>query len=231
MRHFLSSFTGALMLFAAPVFAQQSPVVVELYTSQGCSSCPTADALLASLEDRDDVIPLALHVDYWDYIGWADKFAKPAFTARQQGYAVALENRSVYTPQMIVNGKHDVVGNRSKDVAALINAHKGAETFVTLQISRDGGRLSIRANSLREVGPTDIELVRYLPQASVMIERGENAGRTLPYSHIVKSWEVIGQWDGQGSFETSTPISGTDPVVVLVQGANYGPVFAAARLR
>ncbi|SNR27144.1 DUF1223 domain-containing protein [Puniceibacterium sediminis] len=231
MRHLLSCFTGVLIFCAGSVFAQQSPVVVELYTSQGCSSCPTADALLAELSARDDVIPLALHVDYWDYIGWKDRYAIPAFTARQKGYAAALGNRSIYTPQMIVNGKHDAVGNRPKDVAALIKAHKAVPTAVTLEISRNGGMLNIRASSVRNVGPTEIELVRYIPQESVVIKRGENAGRTLPYSHIVTDWNVIGQWNGQGSFSTTARVTGNAPVVVLVQGSNYGPIFAAARLR
>jgi hypothetical protein len=213
------------------VTAQQSPVVVELYTSQGCSACPAADALLAEFEGRDDIIALAFHVDYWDYIGWKDKFANPAFTDRQRGYATALGNRSIYTPQIVVNGQHDVVGNRSKDVAALIKAHKAVTSPVSVQISRSGGVLSIRATSTKSVGQADIELVRYLPEESVMIKRGENAGRTLPYTHIVTGWTVLGRWDGQGSFSTTTPISGSEPVVVLVQGANYGPVLAAARLR
>ncbi len=231
MRHLFNCVMGVFMVCAGPGYAEQNPVVVELYTSQGCSSCPTADALLAGLEGRDDIIPLALHVDYWDYIGWKDDFASPAFTARQKGYAKALGNRSIYTPQMIVNGKHDVVGNRSKDVAALIAAHKAKVTPVTLEISRSGDVLSIRATSLRNVGQADIELVRYLPQQSVVIKRGENAGRTLGYTHIVTAWSVVERWNGQGSFATTTPVSGTEPIVVLVQGADYGPVFAAARLR
>ncbi len=231
MRFFFSCFMSAWVLCAGSVAAQQNPVVVELYTSQGCSSCPAADALLAQFDERDDIIPLALHVDYWDYIGWEDKFAKSDFTARQKGYANALGNRSIYTPQIVVNGQHDVVGNRTKDVAALIKAHKAVTTPVSLKISRSGGILSIQAKTLKNVGQTVIELVRYKPQDSVMIKRGENAGRTLPYTHIVTAWTALDQWNGQGSFTTTTPISGTEPVVVLVQGANYGPILAAARLR
>ncbi|WP_246107270.1 DUF1223 domain-containing protein [Puniceibacterium confluentis] len=231
MRHLISCAMGLLMLAAGAVSAQQSPVVVELFTSQGCSSCPPADALLADLDGREDVIPLALHVDYWDYIGWKDKFASPAYTTRQKGYAAALGNRSIYTPQMIVNGRHDVVGNRPKDVAALIKAHKSKPSPVSLQISRSGDVLSIRASSGRNAGPMEIAVARYKPHEAVVIQRGENAGRTIDYSHIVTGWAVVERWNGQGSFAATTAVKGTEPIVVLVQGANYGPIFAAARLR
>src|SRR5918996_4983900 len=123
----LLPFLAALVLLAAPPLAraQTNPVVVELFTSQGCSSCPPADALLAELAGKDGVIALALHVDYWDYLGWADSFASPAFTARQRAYAKKAHSRTIYTPQMIVQGEDRLVGSDDEMVLARIKERSG----------------------------------------------------------------------------------------------------------
>ncbi|QFS82722.1 hypothetical protein FIU97_07910 [Roseivivax sp. THAF40] len=217
----------------AALKAQDSdmPVVVELFTSQGCSSCPPADALLHELSKRDDVIALALHVDYWDYIGWADSFAQPAFTQRQKGYARTSGRSSIYTPQMIIDGAHDVVGNREMDVAALIDRADDKPTPVSVELSRSGDMLSVALSTSGPVGPVDLHLVRYMPEAEVAIHRGENAGHSLHYSQIVLDWDVVARWDGRDAFRTETPVTGDEPIVVLVQKPDYGPVLAAARLR
>ena len=233
---------AALALVAGPGLPQDaqaqaqgaeagSPVLVELFTSQGCSSCPAADALLAKLAGRDDVIALALHVDYWDYIGWKDKFASPVYTARQKGYAASSGSSRIYTPQMIVNGTYDVVGNRAMDVADIIQRAAGDATPVRLRASRSGDTVSIHVETTRPVGASDIHLVSYTPSQTVDIQRGENAGRKLTYTHIVSDWAVIGHWPGQGAYDTTAKAPAGMPVVVLVQGERYGPVFAAARLR
>ncbi|MFZ5964650.1 DUF1223 domain-containing protein [Thalassococcus sp. BH17M4-6] len=228
----LARCTIALWLaLAGGVQAQSNPVVVELFTSQGCSSCPPADALLAKLGHRDDVIALALHVDYWDYIGWKDKFASPAYTARQKGYARANGRSRIYTPQMIVNGVHDVVGNRPMDVSEIIQKQKRRATPVSVRATRSGDRVVVVVSTSATVASSDIHLVQYDPVQTVDIRRGENAGRTLSYSHIVRNWQVIGTWNGRGTYETSATVRGSAPLVVLVQGQDYGPVFAAARLR
>ncbi|MCE0504557.1 DUF1223 domain-containing protein [Roseivivax sp. GX 12232] len=211
--------------------AGDAPVVVELYTSQGCSSCPPADALLSELAGREGVIALALHVDYWDYIGWKDSFARPAFTARQKGYAEAAGRRSIYTPQMIIDGTHDVVGNRAKDVTALIAREEGQGTPVDLTLDRQGDRLSIALSADAPVGPLELHLVRYRPKAQVAIARGENAGHKLSYSHIVTDWDVVARWDGEGEFEADVLVSGDSPIVVLAQTPGYGPIVTAAELR
>ncbi|MHA6344148.1 DUF1223 domain-containing protein [Roseivivax sp. CAU 1761] len=220
--------TGALL--GQPVLGDP-PVVVELFTSQGCSSCPPADALLAELAQRDDVIALALHVDYWDYIGWKDSFAQPRFTARQKGYARSEDRVSIYTPQMVVEGQHDVVGNRAKDVAALIAEHAARESPVSLAIAREADMLAIAAETGAAVGPAVIYLVRYSDQESVQVRRGENAGKRLTYSHVVTDWDIVGRWDGVSEFRERVPLEGDAPAVVMVQGEDYGPIFAAARLR
>ena len=129
------------MLAGSALWAQTSPVVVELFTSQGCSSCPPADAMLHKLAERDDVIALALHVDYWDYIGWKDEFAVPAYTKRQRGYARTNGRRMIYTPQMVINGQDDVIGAKPMDVSDLIQKHHEVADKVALEIEiRFGGK-------------------------------------------------------------------------------------------
>lgn len=231
MRLFSIGIFAALLGFGAAAYADDSPVVVELYTSQGCSSCPPADALLGKLSARDDVIALALHVDYWDYIGWKDKFANPAFTNRQRSYAQVAGRRSVYTPQMIVNGQDHVVGNRPMDVSDLINRHARNDHPATVALSRSGGALSVSIESDRNLGPVEIFVVRYNPSAKVQITRGENRGKTLTYHNIVTGWSKVGSWNGRGAHSLKANVSGSAPVVVLVQGKNHGPILAAARLR
>ncbi|WP_157136619.1 DUF1223 domain-containing protein [Sagittula stellata] len=207
------------------------PVVVELFTSQGCSSCPPADALLAELGDRDDVIPLALHVDYWDYIGWKDVFGTPKATKRQKGYARANGWKMIYTPQIIVNGREDVVGSRPGQVAALIEEHRGDVSHVDLSLKRMGDRVVIRATGDGTARPCDIHVVRYLPSEEVAIRRGENAGKTITYTHIVRDWDVAARWDGLGTFEGAVPVPAGTPVVVILQEPKNGAILAAQRLR
>lgn len=229
---FVSLFIAALAL-AQTAAAQNRPVVVELYTSQGCSSCPPADEILAELAPRDDIIALALHVDYWDYLGWKDDFATPAFSERQRNYARAAQRRTVYTPQVIVQGVSPVVGNRPKEVANAIRRHesKGADP-VELQLERKDGMLYITARAKGTgVGRAVVQVVRYMPEAWVNIRGGENAGKRVLYANIVTEWEALAHWNGRGTFTAETPLKGGYPVVVLVQKVNYGPILAAGRLR
>lgn len=206
------------------------PVVVELFTSQGCSSCPPADDILRQLSGRDDVIALALHVDYWDYIGWADVFADPAFTERQKAYARAAGERMVYTPQMIVGGVDHVVGARAMELAELIDLHSEAPRDVEVNLTVVGGTLRITARGDGIADPCVVQLVRFVPEQTVAIERGENAGHTLTYSNIVQTWEVVGAWGGLGTFEAEVP-RGSQPLAVIVQRDGHGPVLGAAALR
>lgn len=211
--------------------AKDYPVVVELFTSQGCSSCPPADKMLGELGKRDNVIALGLHVDYWDYIGWKDKFAHAAFTERQKGYARSFGSSTIYTPQMVINGSKDVVGNRGMDVADTVQEYAAKGMIVPLDLSRTGTVLRIQAPAQSGMGNADIILVRYTPEETVSIPRGENAGKSLTYTHIVTEWRDIGDWNGQSALSATVDVSGTAPVVVLVQAKNHGPILAAARLR
>ena len=229
----------SLLILAAAVWtatvgalaAGERAVVVELFTSQGCSSCPPADALLAQLAGRDDVIPLGLHVDYWDYIGWKDRFAQPSNTARQKGYA-RTGNWRIYTPQMVIGGEHAVVGSRAMKVADLIRKEAQKPAKVDLHIERNGDSLRVEARPLHGGGvPCQIHIVRYKPSETVPINAGENAGRQVTYSHIVRGWDKAGTWDGRSVLVAEFPVTGTDPIVVILQEDRYGPIVAAARLR
>lgn len=207
------------------------PVLVELFTSQGCSSCPPADAFMRQLAVRDDVIALALHVDYWDYI-FDDTFGKAAHTDRQYGYAEAAGRRMVYTPQMIIDGREDVVGNRPRDVNALIERHRATPRTVALTLRREGDKIDISARALvAGQGPLVVEMARFIPQQDVMIDHGENAGHTYRYVNIVTDMQRLGRWDGAGPLAMQVAAPGDAPVAVIVQHPGYGPVEAAAVLR
>lgn len=221
----------SLLSFATPAVAD-GPVVVELYTSQGCSSCPPADEMLHDLARRSDVIALALHVDYWDYIGWADSFADPAHTRRQQNYARVAGVGTIYTPQMVIAGRDHVVGAKPMDVMDAIRDNQEAYNGVRIDVSRTGNRIEISGTSERAFASAAIvQLVRFTPQQTVDIRRGENAGRALSYSNIVTSWERVGEWDGRSNLDLDVHAAGTSPIAVIVQELGPGPILAAGVLR
>lgn len=220
------------LALAGPALPDERLVVVELYTSQGCSSCPPADALLARLARRGDLLPLALHVDYWDYIGWPDAFADPAFSERQKAYARAAAARGVYTPQLVVGGSEDLVGTHEMELADLIAADRARPDQAELTLARSGGRLTIRAVARgRFAGPLLVQLVRFKPEETVEITRGENAGRTISYSNIVTEWREIGRWSGEEPLSLAVAVPGADPVAVILQEQGPGPIVAAAVAR
>lgn len=210
--------------------AQNSPVVIELYTSQGCSSCPPADALLTELGTRSDVIAMAFHVDYWDYLGWKDDFASPEFTRRQKAYAHSGHRRTVFTPELVIQGRDSVVGHKRDKILAAIafNAAVSPRALLVAQSSSGTLTLSIRPNGAA-APQADVILVRYLPDTEVMINRGENAGRTVHYSHIVGSVTRLGTWDG-ATEQTLQVENINSPAAVIVQTLNHGPILAAARI-
>lgn len=234
MKSVLGAIAVTIGLFTGPaVHAQQAPVVVELFTSQGCSSCPPADKLFRKLATRDDVIALALHVDYWDYIGWKDVFADPRFTKRQKTYAVTAGRRSVYTPQMIINGQQDVVGTRAMEVADLImhNVQQVPPVQLALARAEDGGiEIAAEWTLPQSPRPMVVQLVHFMPEQTVHITRGENAGETLPYTNIVNNWQMIGEWDGAAPLRMRIEDDGAQPLAVLIQIKGQGPIVGAAKL-
>jgi len=210
--------------------AQPAPVVVELFTSQGCSSCPPADALLTELAGTDGVIALALHVDYWDYLGWSDSFAAPRYTERQRAYAKAAKSRTIFTPQMVVQGSDRLKGHDVGRIRDRIAAYRMRDARVGLSLEADGDGLTVRIEPRGdEVGPADVHLVRFVSEREVAIDAGENAGQTLTYSNIVTDWETIGHWDGASPAELRVPEAGDGPLAVIVQEDRMGPVLTAGR--
>lgn len=233
---------------AGPLPAQ--PVVVELFTAQGCSSCPPADALLAEMADRDDLLVLAFHVDYWNYLGWTDDFASPAFTARQQSYARAFNERGLYTPQMIVGGTDTLLTPRPADLNMLIAAHRARPPALALTLEREAGRqiLTLTPTAHRDIGGgnrTEIMLLRYLPRRVVQMGGGENEGRQIEYRNIVARMDKLADWDGRkvlrlgisrGTGDESVldirgePLPADTRHAIIVQQAGPGPMLAAIRL-
>ena len=222
---------AVLLFFAAPVLAQDAarPVVVELFTSQGCSSCPEADKFFHKLAGHEGVIALSMHVDYWDYIGWKDSFASPANTKRQRAYAKMAERNVIYTPQMVINGADDVVGNRPMDVVDVIDRHRQLPSTVDLDLSREGDSVVVEAKSLAALdAPLTVQLVRYRPESTVHIKRGENAGRTISYANVVTEMRVLGNWDGSAPLRVTAKAGGDAPVAVLLQNKGGAGLIEAA---
>ncbi|MEM9425772.1 MAG: DUF1223 domain-containing protein [Pseudomonadota bacterium] len=206
-------------------------VVVELFTSQGCSSCPPADRLLGELAEEDNIIALGFHVDYWDYLGWKDEFASPEHTKRQRAYAHAIGERTIYTPQMVIGGQTHVVGSRGMKVAKAIQKHAGRAMPVTVRLERNGGTVTVQASSREAVPNVVVQLATFSPEETVDIRRGENRGKTLTYHNVVRKIAPIGTWDGKGTFRATANVAGNAPVVVLIQSGRGGAILGASQLR
>ena len=224
----------AAWLGLAPFAQAQSTdaVVVELFTSQGCASCPPADEILGQLSTDSRVIALSLHVDYWDYLGWEDKLASPKFTARQKEYAQFARDKTVYTPQIVVQGQARMVGSKAAAVEAAIHAQLGNNAAVGLQIARRGDSVVIRAEPIPGAPRAiRVQLVRYSPVETVVIERGENAGKTIAYHNVVKSWQLLEKWNGSSPLAIEAEAPGAAPTVVILQADGPAEILAAAVLR
>jgi hypothetical protein len=201
-------------------------VVVELYQSQGCSSCPPANAALNAIADRSDVIALSFAVTYWDRLGWKDTFADPAYTDRQHAYAAALKNDSVYTPQVVLNGKTAIVGNGKGELDRAVA--QAARLGKSPTITAANGSVTIGAGK----GGGDILLIHYDPRSQlVSIRAGENGGRKLPHKNIVRQLTTLGSWNGKAaSFKLPTKRDAAWQSVVIVQTKKTGPVLAAQKI-
>jgi|SRR5579872_403240 len=215
------------------------PVVVELFTSQGCSSCPPADALLGELSKRSDVLTLGFHVDYWDYIGWKDPYASKVATKRQKLYAESFKASFVYTPQMVVNGTAESVGSDRAGVEAAVEKAKArvtARPSLVLERRADGGLL-VHVGAAEAKRPATVWLACFDRQRSTAVLRGENAGSTLTNYHIVRHFESLGVWKGDMvDFSLGPDVVAEyagkpdQDMAVLVQTEGVGPILAAERL-
>jgi hypothetical protein len=218
----------AVGLCGAAGAAPTPRTVVELFTSQGCSSCPPANDTLALLAGRPDILALSFGVTYWDQLGWKDTFASPAYTARQHDYAEGLKHRQVWTPQVVVDGRADTVGQSVAEVEPLIRAARARRAAGPgIEIGPDG--VSIAGGPARSA-PAEVWLVRYDPrQVQVPIRRGENGGRTLPHRNVVRDLVKLGAWSGAPARFAFKPAA--DPALktaVLIQARSGGPILAAA---
>jgi hypothetical protein len=219
---------GAAALLASHVFAAgPRPVVVELFTSQGCSSCPPADRYLSELSDtRTDVLPLAFHVTYWNQLGWKDPFSFEAVDARQAQYVKRFRDFA-YTPEMVIDGKAEVVGsNRGAANSAIDDAKSTGVTVATVNAAREGGGVSVSIGSGR--GRARVLLVGYDARHVTPIGLGENAGRTLTESNIVRGFAPIGQWSGAPLTLHANAVTGEHMAVLLE--ASDGTIVGAARV-
>jgi hypothetical protein len=220
--------TSAFLCFATLVHAERRPAVVELFTSEGCNSCPPAEAYVGELAGRSDVLALAFHVDYWDDLGWRDRFGLSQAVQRQRIYARTLRLSSAYTPQVVVDGREDYVGSDRRAIGkALTQKRDGVP--VTLSVSN--GEAQVRLISPERTPGGDVVLVAYLRKAVSPIGRGENAGRTLDEYNIVRAVLPLGHWDGvTQDFHTkltALPQDATD-IAVLVQSSGQGAIIGAA---
>jgi hypothetical protein len=196
--------SGLVASVGAQPLPEQPRAVVELFTSQGCAQCPPADALLTSLAERDDVVALAYHVDYWDYIGWEDTFADPAFSDRQRGYAKSWGSTSVFTPQMVVNGAEGVVGSRRDEVH---DAIASAQLPLNLGLSLYGDMLKVTIPADSGLTNANVWLVRYLDRADVEIDSGENAGKSMVYTQVVTDRQMLGMWEADTGAQIKLPLA------------------------
>lgn len=218
---------GAPPLAARPPASR--PVVVELFTSEGCSSCPPAEALLAGMA-RDDpgVLALAFHVTYWDGLGWKDPFALPAATERQRAYEAILGVDSLYTPQLVVDGTRDVIGSDRPAVRAAIAAAAARQgPSVPLGVARVGNGVVVSVG--QGSGRAELLLLGYDGWHTTPIARGENAGRVVVEAHVVRAIRRLGTWEG-APLRIAAPAAPGDHLAVLLQAADGRILGAAAVL-
>jgi hypothetical protein len=229
----------AVALAGAGQAASAEPrAVIELFTSQGCSSCPPADALLAKLAHDPSIIALSLPIDYWDYIGWKDTLALPGHANRQKAYSRVRGDRGVYTPQVVVNGAVQALGSDAKDIEhAIGQSHRNSETLsVPVSVSATDDKLTIDAPAAKTPGEHgEVWLCPVASAVQVAIGRGENQGRSITYHNAVRRWIKLGEWNGTPATWTvplkDVQTAGVDAIAVLLQSgtaARPGPMLGAA---
>ncbi len=228
----LAAVTGPL-----PAASGDTKTVVELFTSQGCSSCPPADKLLGEFAKNERVVALSLPVDYWDYLGWRDTLALHAHSTRQKAYADVRGDRQVYTPQMIINGMAQALGSDHRAImSAIAKAEANRVPTIQVTLKRNGDKIDIAVGAGTGM-KAPVFLLTVKSETAVAIGRGENRGSTVTYYNAVRSWRRLGEWNG-AELLASVPLSevtgaGADGVVVIVQAGSVeqpGPIRGAAHL-
>ena len=232
-----------ILLTATPGHAQtpvgpasgrsDSTVVLELFTSQGCSSCPAADIVFKSYAARSDIVALSMSVDYWDYLGWKDTLASPKFTKRQRAYAQARADGQVYTPQAVINGRSHVVGSSKSDIEAALKANAGKLNAISMKAGLEKGTVTIDiAQSNDAIGEMTVWLAIVQAEAQIDVKAGENRGRKLTYYNVVRDLVPAGMWSGPATTirqQAAALSSGANQrFAVIVQKGTGGPIVAAA---
>ena len=223
--------TLAVALFHGPAAAgERGPTVVELFTSQGCSSCPPADAFLGELAGRGDVLALSFHVDYWDYIGWKDPYASPVHTQRQRDYVRAFGQRYVYTPQMVIDGAFQASGSDRDAVLGKI-AKRDGEDRVDVGIRRSGaGEITVTLPDSSPVLEAVVWVAAFDKEHVTAVTRGENKGTTMRNYNVVRKLMRVATWDGQAlNIPVTLPkMEAGSGCAVIVQSATTGRIIGAA---
>jgi hypothetical protein len=220
-------YLGFLLLGAETLAAEERPTLVELFTSEGCSSCPPADALLVELARRPDVLALSFHVDYWDKLGWKDPFSSPAATQRQQHYADLLHLATVYTPQIVVDGKWQAVGSNRVEVRRAIDSAQRTRDHVPIALDLRRGRAKIEIGPGGEAVPAALLLIGFDRRHVSAVARGENGGRMLAHVDVVRSIEEVAQHDGRAQ-TIEAPIRAPAERVAAILQARDGRVLGVA---
>lgn len=195
--------------------------VVELFTSQGCSSCPKADAAFEKLAQDKNVIALSYHVDYWNYLGWADTLSTPENTRRQYDYAAGLGRSNVYTPQAVLNGRAHLNGADLRSIEQQIDAFSGEKQGLDIPVSAELDDDCVRIGIGPGSGNAHVVIAYFTPELDVLIEKGENAGKMVSYHNVVSSIETIGMWEGE-ALKLQLPIDvigkkGRERAAILLQ--------------
>jgi hypothetical protein len=218
--------TTLASLTAGSALAAKPPVVVELFTAQGCSSCGKANQVVADLADEKGVLALTYSVDYWDYLGWSDTFAKPAFASRQRAYAQKFSLRDVPTPQVVISGREQASGAKAEAVETLVKAAAKAPANPPDMEFADDDRVAVGSGPAPR-GGGEVWLVRYDPrQQDIAVKRGDNRGQTLVHRNVVRELTKLGPWSGRPKLYRLTPSSDdTLKTVIIVQGVKGGRVI------
>lgn len=230
--------TLGVLLFASSASAggTREPIMIELFTSQGCSSCPAADAFLGELQARRDVIAISFNIDYWDYVGWRDTLASHENTLRQQAYARLLKPHQVYTPEMVIDGDENVPGNQREQALKIVEDCKreglDQRVEVTLKLAGNEVDVALGAGPRRDA---TVWMAHTASARTIAIGSGENRGRTVTYHNVVRSFAAVGKWSGDALTlrlpAKGQPTENSDGIVVWVQSGDMGKILGAAQIK
>jgi hypothetical protein len=229
-RELLATAAAASLVLPAQGNAAGPPVLVELFTSQGCSSCPPADTLAGELAQDPRLIVLSFNVEYWDYLGWRDTLAKPEFSQRQYDYARSRGDGKVYTPQMVINGAHHVVGSNKDDVFALIDKARNLPAHVKLSVTDN--EISAEVAQFMPIGEATLWLMAVVKETKQEITRGENAGKSITYHNVVCNMVPAAMWRGEALkaswMKNAVMPRNASSCVAILQRDKTGPVLGIA---